>query len=83
MKIAAEYLEETEVIRRKEEIEVEWEARIYLVEYSVRGERSDLSNGCDSSGIQLRRERVPRFAQAWVKGGRHLAPPTWPALDEC
>ena len=58
MQVAAEYLEETEVIRRKEEIKVEQEARIYLVEYSIRGERSDLSNGCDSSGILLWHEPV-------------------------
>ena len=59
MKVAAEYLEETEVIRRKKEIEVEQEARIYLVEYSVHGERSDLLNSCNSSGIQLQHEQVP------------------------
>ena len=86
--VAAEYLEETEVVRRKEEIEVEWEVRIYLVEYSVHGERSDLLNGCNSSGIQLWHEPVSQFAQVWVKGGTILHHRRWlrcgtPALNEC
>ena len=57
--VAAEYLEETRGHQRKKEIKVEWEARIYLVEYSVHGERNNLLNRCSSSGIQLQHEQVP------------------------